>query len=48
MDEENGKEMGIGNGGYKNICRFLRNDFCKNIGCPVSDPTFGIGGSSMW
>ena len=28
--------------------RFSSNEFRKNIGCLVSDPTFGLGGSRLW
>ena len=43
-----GKHLGKGNGWYRKFRRFPRNGFWKNIGCLVSDPTFGIGGSRLW
>ena len=43
-DEENGKALGKGNARYRKFCRFFSNEFWKNIGCLVSDPTFGRGG----
>ena len=46
-DDDNGKSMGIGNGRYRKVCRFSSNEFCKNIGCLVSAPTFGIGGPRL-
>ena len=48
VDEDNGKELGKGNGRYQFFCRFSSNEFWKNIGCLVSAPTFGIGGSMLW
>ena len=47
VDQENGKEMFIGNGWYQKICRFSSNAFWKKIGCLISDPTFGFGGSRL-
>ena len=48
LDKDNGKALGIGNGQYQKVCRFSRNVFWKNIGCLISDPTFGIVGSMLW
>ena len=48
MDEDNGKAMGIGNGRYQTFQRFSGNESWKNIGCLISDPTFGLGGLTMW
>ena len=48
VDEENGKALGKRNGRYQNIRWFSSNEFWKNIGCLVSDPTFGLGGSKPW
>ena len=48
VDEDNGKALVKGNGWYRKVCRFSSNKFWKNIGCLVSDPTFGIGGSRLW
>ena len=45
--DDNGKSMGIGKVRYRNFCRFSINGFWKNIGCLVSAPTFGLGGSSL-
>ena len=44
VDKDNGKASGKGNLRYRKICRFYINEFWKNIGCLVSDPTFVIGG----
>ena len=46
--EENGKTAGMVNIKYQKICRFSRNEFCKNIGFLVSATTFGMGGSRIW
>ena len=46
--EYNGKSMGMWNGRYRNFLRFSSNEFLKNLGCLVSNPTFGIGGSKIW
>ena len=40
--------MNKGNVQYRKVRRFSSNEFWKNIGCLVSDPTFGIGGLSIW
>ena len=48
VDEDNGKSFNKGNVRYRKICRFSSNEFWKNIGCLVSDPTFGIGGAILW
>ena len=48
VDEENGKYLNKGNVRYQNICQFSSNGFWKNIGCLVSVPTFGLGGSRLW
>ena len=47
VDEDNGKAFGKGNIRYRKVCRFSSNAFWKNIGCLVSAPTFGLGGSSL-
>ena len=36
------------NGRYQNFWQFSSNGFWKNIGCLVSAPTFGLGGSGLW
>ena len=48
LDEDNGKSSNKVNVQYLNFCRISNNRFWKNIGCLVSDPTFGLGGSSVW
>ena len=48
VDEYNGKSLGMGNGRYRKVCQFSRNEFWKNIGFIVSNPTFGLGGSRLW
>ena len=48
VDEENEKVFYKGNLGYQKVCRFSRNKFWNNIGCLVSAPTFGLGGSRLW
>ena len=48
VDEDNGKALGKGNVRYRKVRRFSRNEFWKNIGCLVSAPTFGLGGSRLW
>ena len=47
VDKDNGKALNKGNARYQKVRRFSRNEFWKNIGCLVSDPTFGIGWSRM-
>ena len=47
VDKENGKATGIGKGWHKKFCQFSSNEFWKNIGCLVSAPTFGLGGSRL-
>ena len=44
LDEYNGKAVVMVNEWAQNIFRVSINEFCKNIGCIVSSPTFGIGG----
>ena len=44
LDEDNRKALKKRNGRYRKFCRFNSNEFWKNIGCIVSDPTFGLGG----
>ena len=48
VDEKNGIALGKGNVRYHKVRRFSRNAFWKNIGCLVSTPIFGIGGSRLW
>ena len=47
VDEDNGKALDKCNVRYRKVFRFSINEFWKNIGCLVSAPTFGIGGSRM-
>ena len=48
MDEENVKSLVKSNLRYQKVRRFSSNEFWKNIGCLVSAPTFGLGGSRLW
>ena len=48
LDEENGKASNKGNVRYRKVHQFSSNKFWKNIGCLVSAPTFGLGGSRLW
>ena len=45
--EYNGKAAGMANEWYQKVWMFSINEFWKNIGCLVSAPTFGIGGSRL-
>ena len=33
---------------YREFHQFFSNKFWKNIGCLISDHTFGLGGSRLW
>ena len=46
--EENGKQRVKYNVRYRKVRRFSSCEFWKNIGCLVSAPTFGLGGSRLW
>ena len=48
MDEENDKYVGMVNERARKVWRFSSNEFWKNVGCLVLDPTFGLHGSRMW
>ena len=48
VDEDNGKALNKGNVWYQKVHQFSSNEFWKNIGCLVSAPTFGLGGSRLW
>ena len=48
VDEENMKSLNKDNVRYQFFCPFSRNEFWKDIGCLVSAPTFGLGGSRLW
>ena len=45
VDEENGKQRVKGNVRYRKFRCFSSCEFWKNIGCLISAPTFGLGGS---
>ena len=47
VDEENGEQRVKGNVRYRKVRRFSSCEFWKNIGCLVSAPTFGLGGSRL-
>ena len=47
VDKDNGKSVGKVNGQAWKVCWFSSNEFQKNIGCPVSYPTFYLGGEAM-
>ena len=48
VDKDHAKAMGMVNTQARKVWRFSGNEFCKNICCLVSAPTFGIGGSRIW
>ena len=48
VDENNGKYLVMVNGLYQNVWRFSSSGFWNNIGCLISDLTFGLGGLIMW
>ena len=47
VDEENWKALVKGNVRYQKVRQFSSNEFWKNIGCLVSDPTFVLGGQGF-
>ena len=47
VDEDNEKAFNKGNVQYRNVRRFSSSEFWNNIGCLVSAPTFGLGGSGL-
>ena len=47
-DEDNGRGGTTENGKFWKLRRFSRNELWKNIGCLLSEPTFGLGGSILW
>ena len=47
VDKNNGKYVGMVKLWDRKVLRFSRNEFRRNIGCLVSVPTFGIGGSRI-
>ena len=46
--KENVKALNKGNVRYLKVRQFSSNEFWRNIGCLVSAPTLGIGGSRLW
>ena len=48
VDEDNGRGGNQHNWQFWKPRRFSRNEFWKNIGCLLSAPTFGLGGSILW
>ena len=46
-DEDNWRWGTQDNGQFWKIRRFSRNKLCKNIGCLLSAPKFGLGGSRL-
>ena len=48
VDEDNGRGGTQGNGQFQKIWRFPRKKLWKKIGCLLSAPTFGLGGSILW
>ena len=48
MYEDNGKYVVMLNVRAWKVWQFSSNKFWKNIGCLVSAPTFGLGGSRLW
>ena len=48
LEEDNGRAMGMVKGNASKIRRFSSNEFWKNIGCLILDPTFGLGGLRLW
>ena len=44
VEKDNGKALVMANGRAQKLRRFSRNEFWKNIGCLVSDPTLGLVG----
>ena len=43
VDEDSMRAMGMGKVSIRKIRRFSSNEFWKNIGCLISDPTFVNG-----
>ena len=48
VDKDNGRGETQENGQFWKLRRFSRKKFWKNIGCLLSSPTFGLGGSRLW
>ena len=48
VDEDNRRAVEMAKARDQKVCQFSRNKFWKNIGCIISYPTFGIGGSWIW
>ena len=47
VDKDNERRGNQDNGRFQKLRRFSRNEFWENIGCLLSEPTFGLGGSIM-
>ena len=48
VDEDNGRGGNQENGIFQKLWRLSTNKFWKKIGCLISAPIFGIGGSILW
>ena len=48
VDEENSKYVGMVNGRAWKVSWFSSNGCWKKIGCLISAPNFGLGGSRLW
>ena len=48
VDEDDVRGGTQENGKFRKLRRFSRNEFWKDIGCLLSEPTFGLGGSILW
>ena len=48
VDGDNGMHRVKGNVRFRKVRRFSSSELWKNIGCLVSAPTFGLGGSRLW
>ena len=48
VDEYNSKAAGMANGRDQKVWQFSENEFWKNIGCLISDPTFCLGSLMIW
>ena len=48
VDEDNRREGTQENGQFWKLRQFSGDEFWKNIGCIISAPNFGLGGSRLW
>ena len=48
VDEDNERGGTQYNVRFRKLRQFSRNEFCKNIGCLLSAPPFGLGGLRLW